>query len=705
MFSDKDLVAAFIDKRLTDNLAVFREYLPDIYDKFKSYQENRFFLIYDQDGNINLFDKKNGSLLYSKNPVQQCLDNLSDFKNNPVQRGYYVASAAFDGVERSDNVNYMHSSIMNKLAIPQVDVLKYIIESLAKKHTLFDQADCSLPGKIKTLFFLSTGLGFDLESLYLDHDVRHLFVIEPDFDVFYASLQLVDWRAIFEKSLKKGFSINIFLNDDHSEMFDSIWRVSSKIGRHNLAGTFLYSGFYLDDYSELYKEIKHQLDHRYLVGYGFYDDSRYSLSHTMGNLKNNIPLFSSNKSISKVYGQELVSVFIVGNGPSLDNDIDFIKNNQNKALIVSCGSALRSLLINDIRPDAHVELERTAQVPCWIEASADGIDGFFDQLKNIKLIGASQVHPDVFGFFDQAGQVLKDSEAGTYLPYYSFKDSGVAVVPSLAPSGVHAAITVFVNQGFKKFYFFGTDMGTVNPDLHHSKDSLYVKINKEKHPDAWKFKADDVIFSSNFEEKEIYSSGVYPMFKTALELMIKEWNIAYSGGLSFFNCSDGALIEGAKPLSSCDISFDPISEGKREIFDKVFDAFFSFYPGEHYQEVLNYLESTKVYVEGCCDWISSAIVPVSNLEEAFGLVDRFSAEFHDKSVLSDEYAWLYTFFDGSLLYGLSVVNSTLQLPAPEAVVVKAVNEQFSELKEFFQRVKVDFLENCLECDKRSRYSI
>ena len=38
-FSDQELIAAFIEKRLTDNLAAFKEHLPDVYEVFNSYQE------------------------------------------------------------------------------------------------------------------------------------------------------------------------------------------------------------------------------------------------------------------------------------------------------------------------------------------------------------------------------------------------------------------------------------------------------------------------------------------------------------------------------------------------------------------------------------------------------------------------------------------------------------------------------------------
>jgi pantothenate kinase len=152
------------------------------------------------------------------------------------------------------------------------------------------------------------------------------------------------------------------------------------------------------------------------------------------------------------------------------------------------------------------------------------------------------------------------------------------------------------------------------------------------------------------------------------------------------------------------ISNDNNSE-KNEILDNVFDAFFSYYPDGSIDGLYENLSSMKDSVDKACDYAIDMISEVGTVWDVFDQVDRFSTEFHSNKVLDDSEAWLYSLFDGSLLYFLSCINSTAMLPADEAVILSAVNKQFDELKDFFEKIKKDFRENCTEWDKESRYSM
>ncbi len=709
-FSDQELVAAFIEKRLTDNIAALKKYVPDIYERFKEYQEERFFLTYDQDGDINLFDRDQGKMLYSSNAVQQCLDNLERYRSQPAQRPFFVASNRAQK-DSSDVVNYIHSSVMRRISDYQHDLIEKSFFSIKRNQLedsnwqdLHEKFSVSIPDSLNTLICFSSGLGFDLEKLCLESDVQHLLLVEPEPDVFYSSLQLIDWAAILKKASDSNKTIFFIIEKDWQKIYDQTSIAAVSMGRHNMAGAYLYSAFYLESYKDLFEEVKSLINYSYLSGFGFYDDSRYSLAHTLGNAKRNIPFLASNRELKKDHGQEKLPVFVIGNGPSLDNDIDFLSKNQDKALIVSCGSALRALLKNGIQPDVHFELERTAHVPHWIKNSADGIDGFFDKLKKITLIQASQVHPEVAKLFGQSGMFMKDTETGSSFVNYALPNKGVALVPRVAPTCLHSAVTILVIIGFHDFYLFGTDMGSLDPDVHHSKDSSYSKL-KDEIGDRFKFnKNNGEVYKSNFGDKEVFSSGLYPSFKRELEKILVAWSNHFVGKVTFKNCSDGALIEGAEPCNKEDIVFSEFDD-KNQCVDKVFDSFFSFYPADDYEKLLDKLDEVKEQVAKVCDYAPTLINQVDTPADLFALVDRFSTKFHSKDVLEDDFAWLYSIFDGSLLYMLSCINSSAMLPFPQNDVLEAVNAQLEEMKRFFVDLKEDFTMNALECDKEERYSM
>lgn len=708
-YSGGELIAAFIEKRLSDNLKAFKEHLPDIYDVFKNYQEERFYLIYDDHGNINLFDKKSEVTLYS-NPVADTLNNLSEYEKKPVQRPYFIASA---DAKTKDEVNYIHSDIVKKLASEQFGVLKSIAANMignmapmSQSNNQWFNSDSELPGFINALFCFSSGVGFDVEKLYLERDIKHFYLVEPDLDVFYASLQLVDWAAIIKKSIDKGFAINFIIDDSHDKLIESISVIVSKSGRHNVAGSYLYSSFYLAEYKSLFERLKSAISYSYLAGFGFYDDSRYSLAHTVGNISNGIPLLASNRKLSKNYGQSKLPVMIIGNGPSLDKSIDYIKEHQKNFVVVSCGSALRALIVNDVMPDFHVELERTASIPHWIKKSGQGIDGFFDKLKKITLIQVSQVHPDVAGLFGNAGMVLKDIETGSSFVHKAFSGKGAAILPRLAPTCVHSAITSMLVLGFKNLYLFGVDMGSIDPEKHHSRDSSYQYLKKER-TEKFNFKKATEVYPSNFGDKEVFSTGLYPMFKRELESVVSGWKYTFQNTINVSNCSDGAKLEGIEAIEASSIPLVSEDEcvNKSKIIRDVFDSHFSLTISAEEKQLESSLQEMKEAVSRACKYAEDLITPISNVTDAFYVVDKFTTDFHSAHVLEDSFAWVYSIFDGSLLYLLSIINSTAMLPATEAEKVEVVNKQFDLLKQFFRMVDKDFSENCLEWDKESRYSL
>lgn len=112
-----EVIAAFIGKRLEDNLAAFREYLPEVYEMFKEYQEQRYFLIYDAEGNINVLDRDSGELQFGSNPVQEVMDNLERYLVNPVMRPYYMVGS------RDSETNPVHNRCLKAIGEVQEGVL------------------------------------------------------------------------------------------------------------------------------------------------------------------------------------------------------------------------------------------------------------------------------------------------------------------------------------------------------------------------------------------------------------------------------------------------------------------------------------------------------------------------------------------------------------------------------------------------------
>ncbi len=706
--SKADLIAAFIEKRLADNLAAFKQYIPEIYDVFNEYQEERFFVIYGNDGGVNLVDREKNQLLYGDNPAQEILDNYEAYKKNSIHRPYLCIS---DGV--TGKTNPVHNGFMFQLGQVQRKLLEASAKSTLEGLRQIDWSDpdrletiqtSTFPTRINSMIWFSVGLGFDLEAMYEEVTIRRLYILEPDKDIFYASLQLMDWAKVLEKMDRENLSIYIGISDQLDDVVDDFSNAVFAGGRHNIAGSYLYSAFFLDEYTKLFESVKNKIDFKIFAGYGFYDDARLSLAHTVGNFKNKVPCISLGNAEEKEQGQAAWSVFVIGNGPSIDDDIEVIRANQHKAFIISCGTSLSTLFNNGIKPDIHVELERTADVTTFLKNTSRSQE-FQEYLDDVLFIGMSQVHPGSYEMFKKKGQMPKDTEAGSLLAYKVAGDKRIALVGRAAPSCVHVGVTTAVVLGFRNIFFFGTDMGYLNREYHHSKSSLYENMNDESKEFYTPKAHGEVEFEANFGEGVVFSSGFLPMFKSELENTVKGWR-SNLPALNIYNCSNGARIDGADPLLSGDLHIDaPSGKEKAELLDKVFQGFFAYESSDDDVEVFSSaLNDAFDVVDGMCDWLVERIEPVSSIEEAENIVTMMAYAFHKDMPLDDENSWLFTLFDGTLLYGLSAVNSILYLPFKEELKVKAFNEAMDEFVEFFNTLKQDFRSRALVYDNEENYN-
>ncbi|MFL9598655.1 6-hydroxymethylpterin diphosphokinase MptE-like protein, partial [Aeromonas veronii] len=89
-------------------------------------------------------------------------------------------------------------------------------------------------------------------------------------------------------------------------------------------------------------------------GWGFFDDNIYALAHSHTHLQDGIPFLKRWRNSSTF---EQVPVFVVGNGPSLDQSIEFIRQHQQQAIIIACGTAVSALYKTGIKPDIYVAVE------------------------------------------------------------------------------------------------------------------------------------------------------------------------------------------------------------------------------------------------------------------------------------------------------------------------------------------------------------
>jgi hypothetical protein len=300
------------------------------------------------------------------------------------------------------------------------------------------------------------------------------------------------------------------------------------------------------------------------TGWGFFDDNLFAIAHSAKNISEEVPFLLKDKQVDISYRN--IPVFVIGNGPSLDESIGYIKNNKEKAIIIACGSTVSALHKAGIKPDICVAVERT-------KSMADFFDIFDDKeyLKDILFLSVDVIHPDCRRYFSKSALGFKHNEAMFsmlmlnrpdlhkfgYLPY---------VNPLVGNTGLSYALTL----GFKNIYMFGLDNGYREKNHHHSRHSAYYEDNGS----AIKELTDAVTSNETFLVPANFGGEISSdcLFGLSANSMAKV--IAMYPEASCSNCSDGALVRGATPLRYYDANIKDNFFDKKIVVESIYDNCF-----------------------------------------------------------------------------------------------------------------------------------
>ncbi|EKE75438.1 6-hydroxymethylpterin diphosphokinase MptE-like protein [Gallaecimonas xiamenensis] len=501
-FDDDYLVAHF-----RANLQCLEHYFPDLARFFQSYKPKRYFIDV-VNGRPNIFDAQQRRHIYADDSFLYALSQYNEFLENPHSTHGRLE------IDEVNRMSFIHVEHLNEL--------------VKIERSLSGDASGELPAQLGQVLLFGAGLGFHTELLVNNHQIRELHVIEPDLDLFYASLFVTAWFHLLPLIDARGGSLHFNLGDGASEAFDEILKLGEKRGYYKAALAYTYVHYLTPELESLiskYKERYFEL----VSGWGFYDDAVIAIAHQGLNLDNNVPLLRTQAPQALAE----VPVFVCANGPSLDKAIDFIRQHQDKALIVSGGSSLRSLVKYGITPDIHCEQER-------LNIVADLLDniGQPELLAKLNVMAPGSVTPEVFKRFGRGLMVPKSREASSaaLMELEGFKVH-FEVANFLNPTVTNTGLRMLSAMGFRNFYLFGVDLGYPSGE-HHSKNSFYFN---EKGQDKGIFTTNDEMLVAGNRGGQVATNPIFNLSRRRIEGLLK-----VMPELNCYNFGEGALIEGAE---------------------------------------------------------------------------------------------------------------------------------------------------------------
>ena len=620
------------------NMAFLKQNLPAIYQFYQGYTPNNIQLAVDDNGFINL--AVNNAFLYPEDPKAMSLQQVKTFLQNPPSLDFEI-----EPVEDGKST-YQHEKVISGLVHKRKEELN--------GHSAYSLK----PGdQINFIAFVGSGLGHHIEQLIEQYSVRSLFLYEPEPDVFFATLHNIDLGEWFATCQRLGGELTLKIGGTEEEFVNEIYAYFKREGFFNLVQMYLYRHYMSDTTSGAFKRIN-ELAYRYKAGWGFCEDEIIGISHTLTNISKN----KAHILLNDVKNNKDHPVFIIGNGPSLNDNLEYIKQNQNNAIIISSGTSLKPLLDNGITPDLHVEQERPKYIYQWVKKI-----GHEALLKQIPLLCLNTVYPGILSLFKQPYVVMKSGDAGTTFinEYVSDKYHQLFFCN---PTVTNASTASAVAMGFKKLYLFGLDYGFKSKEEHHAKGSAYDDVKT--------FQLQNELKVADNKGGYINTTRIFDFSRGVLEMLL-----GANKQVDCINISDGAKIEHASYSDHLQLpKLKEIKDKQKLVEQYLTNSFNDNYVISHdlSAEFQNILPDFQAYISAICDSFNE-VVNKNQLTEIFSLQYKFVNDFEgDRSR-----KLFHKIFSGSLNYlQASIMDNVSRYrdkAAQEAYISFCIHEMKSHL--------------------------
>ena len=645
------------DDKLAKNLNAFKKFFPEIYEEYKDYSPQKWLPIANSEGEVNLIKIDSLHSWYGESPKTDCTLNFENFNEQPNKDGLAL------GYNGTKLAHYIHYQFVKETE----ELLKQTEEEVG-----------ALPDKVPSIIMFGLGVGYQLEKLLDEHTVEKLFICEPNPDFFYASLFAIDWQAIFETVEKSETRIYLNIGDDGTNLFRDLLSQFYAIGPYILNSTYFYQSYYNASLNSAISQLREQL--QVVISMGeYFDHAYYGIAHTKEGMRRKLPILAANPASKLNYDDKEVPIFIVGNGPSLDSSIDTIKEWQGQAIVVSCGTTLQALHRHGITPDFHAEIEQNRTTYDWAVLIGD-----LEYLKNITLISCNGIHPDTCDLYKDVLIAFKEGESSTVSALNVLDRENYTTLLNAFPTVSNFAIDLFSTIGFTSIYLIGVDLGFVDVKHHHSKSSGYYQDDGKETYDYTDSANTSLIVPGNFQPKV----NTKHEFKVSRQV-IEQVTSAKLKGQEFYNCSDGAKIQGALAIRPDELLIVATENQKTNIVKKLKTSIFSTKDLSNYSKRFEKQFSQELLIEELSAFETLLEKEVTSKDDAEKIITK------QKEMLFTSYkngrSLLFYYLYGTVNYANAVLTKLISINAKDHSFLVSFSQAIDKWSKTIKQIKLELI--------------
>ncbi|UAA37812.1 motility associated factor glycosyltransferase family protein [Paraneptunicella aestuarii] len=376
---------------------------------------------------------------------------------------------------------------------------------------------------VSNLLALGSGLGFQIAALQQQLTFANIILVEPEDEMLFHFLHYTDIDKLSQQCAQLGGTFNILQPSSYQAFADMTANLAEQIGYNVFAEISVFRHYETPLFDNILENFK-DLRNSWVSAWGFMDDELIGLLHTLDNAKTHSFVADTDATANKSK-----TFILVGNGPSLDKDIDTLKKYQDKFIIVSCGTALATLIRAGIKPDFHAEMERSNFTP--IVQNKWFTQEFCD---STTLLALNTVSSAITRQFSSCLLFTKGQDVGAHI----LEKAGEHKFTQLYycnPTVANFALSASLAMGAGRIVLLGCDLGFRETGKHHASGSDYFEANSRLaniQPHA-EMKAVDN------QNRAIATTRILNLARKNMEKLASSHN-----NTELINCSNGVKIAG-----------------------------------------------------------------------------------------------------------------------------------------------------------------
>ncbi|MCF8038380.1 MAG: DUF115 domain-containing protein [Desulfohalobiaceae bacterium] len=380
-----------------------------------------------------------------------------------------------------------------------------------------------------TVFFLGVFHGLHIAHFLNQCRVNNLYLIEPEPDRFFLSCYFLD----YQKMGKEHQYFKVHTGAEIPESF--LWASFYQAGTTSAAWIRVLTGYAGSQNEDILAALR--LRWSGLSDFGVpLGWETAGLHNAAANIRNKQAILSEQPTCSTK-----ARIAVIGAGPSLENDLDWLRDNQDKLIIFAVHSSIRTLKAGGIRPDFQVSLEMTPSKEVWEKLQLDPL---------IPLINYYKITPDLVSMFDKLLLIAEQGKANPvnvkHFLQYTHPTSG------------NLALSIACHCKPEKLYVLGMDLGFRSKDHTHVLDSVYADIEDGQ---KGQMGTEQLMVRANLPDSDtVYTRGYFDAARVSAEAILHE-----TTQTKVYNLSDGARIKGAIPSHSSEIVLPDYPEKSMDI--------------------------------------------------------------------------------------------------------------------------------------------